>query len=366
MRKTQFDTTIIEYPDEIGFCFNPIVINIYGYAWAYIEVVITDMATSIQKKEKRAMFDSSCFFDLSPYAQGPFDLLNFNNVNYSVGGVQDSQVGRMFSIEIDLYNDGHILGNSFQFDTFIVWGAMKTGERYNGNRVVTWFKNFPFSVGMYCATNDAVLNVTADGVTQPTISIPSRNVWNLMLNGVEANNNVIFELPGSTLAASVFDNTFDFTFRGLLNMKTSVLCVVDGSENGVYLRWVDRHGFYCYWLFKGGDESRQVINDGEFIRNNMADYSYVNGYHGGTGRKQRKTENNTMPVCAPLVDSVTYDFLFQLALSPVVALYAGRDDEGGHRWQSVNISVATFVKTKKSLQDFIATIILPETRVQSL
>lgn len=366
MRKTKIDTTTIEYPDEIGFCFNPVVINVYGHAWAYIEVTITDTITSVEKKEKRVMFGSSCFFDLSPYAQGVFDLLNFSKVNYSVVGAQDSQVGRMFSIEIDMYGVRGELGNSFQFDTFIIWGAMKIAERYNGSRSLRWFKNFPFSVGMYCTTTDTVLNVIADGVTQPHFTLQGRKVWNIMLNGVEASKEVVFELPGSTDAASVFDNTFDFTFRGLLNVKTTVLCTVDDADSGVYLRWIDRHGFYCYWLFKSGDESRQIANDGEFVRNNMADYSYVDGYHGGTGRKQRKTENNTMPVCAPLVDSVTYDFLFQLSLSPVVDIYAGQDDEGVHRWQSVNISVATFVKTQKSLQDFIATIILPETRVQSL
>lgn len=365
MRKTKIDTTTIEYPDEIGFCFNPIVINVYGFTWSYIDVTITDKVTSVEKKEKRAMFGSSCFFDLSPYAQGFFDLLNFNKVDYSAEA-QDSQVGRLFSVEVDLYISDGTLGNTFQFDTFIIWGAMKAGERYNGNRSLTWFKHFPFSVGIYSATNNSAVNITVDGVPKSTANLSGRSVWNLMLDGIEASKEVVFELPGSASVASVFDNTFDFTFFGLLNTATKVLCSVDDSNNGVYLRWIDRHGFYCYWLFKSGDENRQVANDGEFIRNNMADYNYVNGYHGGTGRKQKKTENNTLPVCAPLVDSDMYDFLFQLVTSPVVDMYAGTDDEGVCRWQAVNIAIATFVKTRKNLQDFVATIILPETRVQNL
>lgn len=366
MRKTSIGTTTIEYPDEIGFCFNPIVINIYGHPWSYIEVTIIDTEGGIIHVEKRSMFGSSCFFDLASYAQESFDLLNFSKVNYSVRGAQDSKVGRLFSVEIDMFNADSKLGDSFQFEAFIIWGAMKIGERYNGRRTLTWFKNFPFSVGMYSATIDGKVNVTVDGVAQEEINIPARKVWNLMLNGVEANREVLFMLPGTMSAASVFDNTFDFTFRGLLNTSTSALCTVDENANGVYLRWIDRHGFYCYWLFKPGDESSQITNDGEFIRNNMADYSYVNGYHGGTGRKQRKTENNTLPVCAPLVDSVTYDFLFQLASSPVVDMYAGQDEKGGHLWKTVNTSVGTFVKTQKILQDFVVTIILPEIRVQSL
>ena len=98
----------------------------------------------------------------------------------------------------------------------------------------------------------------------------------------------------------------------------------------------------------------------------MQDYSYVNGYHGGSGRKQRKTEENILPVCAPLVDSDTYDFLFQLALSPLVDMYAGKDSGGNDRWQAVNVAVDTYSKTRAVLQDFSAVIILPETRVQSL
>lgn len=92
----------------------------------------------------------------------------------------------------------------------------------------------------------------------------------------------------------------------------------------------------------------------------------MNGYHSGTGRKQRKTEENTLLVCAPLVDSDTYNFLFQLAMSPVVDMYMGKDSDKKDRWQGVNVAVETFNKTRAVLQDFIATIILPETRVQSL
>ena len=115
-----------------------------------------------------------------------------------------------------------------------------------------------------------------------------------------------------------------------------------------------------------GNETSQVSNDGEFIRNNMQDYSYKNGYHGGSGRKQRKMEETTLPVCAPLIDSITYDFLYQMATSPVVDMFMGYDDNGNARWMAVNVSVGNFVKQRVSLQDFEANIILPETNVQSL
>lgn len=365
MRTHNIGDMTIEYPDEISFCFNPVVMNINGHAWAWVTVAVTDTLSDVQHTEKRAMFKSSCFFDVSSYMQSAFDTVDFNHIDYSVSGAQDSKMGRLFSVELYFYTNDGTLGNSFQFNTFVIWGAMQIGERYNGDRTLTWFKNFPFTVGMYSA-NKGHINVTSDGVALPAIEIVGRNAYNLMLKGISAKNGVLLTLPGSTSNASVFDKTFDFTFKGLLNTSTSVRLIVDDSDDGIYLRWINRHGFYCYWLFRNGDESRQVANDGEFIRNNMQDYNYVNGYHGGTGRKQRKTENRMLPVCATLIDSDTYDFLFQLSLSPVVDMYFGTDENGVSRWAAVNISVETFTKSRSVLQDFIATIILPETTVQSL
>ena len=53
MRTHKIGETTIEYPDEISFCFNPVVINIYGHAWDYVEVTVTDIVSEISYKEKR-------------------------------------------------------------------------------------------------------------------------------------------------------------------------------------------------------------------------------------------------------------------------------------------------------------------------
>lgn len=365
MRTHKIGNTTIEYPDEISFCFNPVVLNVYGERWELIEINITDVLSSVSHCEKREMFQTSCFFDISFYMQSAFDMLNLNKVDYTSSGAQDSQLGRPFSIEVDFYTNDGKLTNSFQFNTFTMWGAMKVGERYNGDRTLTWFKNYPFSVGLY-ACHQSEVNIKADGESLPNIHLSGQKVWNIMMKGITASNHIRITLPGSETGASVYDNTFDFTFRALTNLASMVDICVDDSDTGLYLRWINRHGFYCYWLFKEGDETKKISNDGEFIRNNMQDYSYQNGYHGGTGRKQKKTEDNTIPVCVPLVDSDTYNFLFDIALSPVVDLYVGKDIDGVERWKAVNVSVGTFVKTRSQLQDFVATIILPESRVQNL
>ena len=88
------------------------------------------------------------------------------------------------------------MSESFQFNTFIIWGAMKVGERYNGNRILTWFKNLPFTVGMYTAGN-ANVSVTADSISLPAITLSERKVYNITLNGIDANNEGRIEIAGN-------------------------------------------------------------------------------------------------------------------------------------------------------------------------
>nr|DAG34410.1 MAG TPA: hypothetical protein [Caudoviricetes sp.] len=358
MRKSEFSGATVEYPDMIAFAFNPIIINVYGKSFDWVKVIIEDVQSGVSHEESREMYGESVFFDISSYIQGFFDTVDSNKVDYSQKGASDSRLGRKLDISIDVPDD------SFGFSVFVMWGAMRVGERFNGSRKLTWFKNFPFSVGLYSGASGSV-EVTVDGEPTDPIMLTGQGLWNLIPQDINAVSMLVFNLPGSDSFVSVFDHTFDLTFKGLTNIATRIECAIDNSDCGVYLRWVNRHGMYCYWLFLPGDETRQVVNDGEFIRNNMQSYSFIDGYHGGTGRKQRKSENDTLLVCAPLVDGDTYDFLFELATSPVVDMFSGYQD-GVAQWKGVNVSVENYVKTSASLQDFVCTIILPELNLQSL
>ena len=356
MRTYNLGDTGIQYPDIVSFCFNPTVINISSPSWKHIIMSISCGGSTIT--EKRETFNGNCFFDASFYMQTMFDKSDFS-VNYSSSGAKDSNMGKLFTISLEFVGDDN--SDYFEFTTFSIWGAMQIGERYNGDRELTWFKNFPFTVGLYTAAGATLSYQRNNGQVGSTV-ISGRGTWNVILPQGLSESDLTIVLPGNTSNPSVFDQTFDYTFQGLANTATNIKIKVDDSENGVYLRWVNRHGMYCYWLFVKGDRNNQVSQDGEFVRNNMQDYNYVNGYHGGTGRRQKKQDTCSVAVCAPLVDSSTYDFLYELALSPVIDMYV----QNANNWVGVNVSVDSFIKTSKSLQDFTASIILPESRVASL
>lgn len=363
MRNTVISSTTIEYPDVIGFAFTPCVVNVFGTSWDSVVMDIVDKVTSEEHHEERAMFGTSIFFDLREYVQGCFDSDRFGDISYK-DAPENTNVGHLFEVTISLMKNGSV-ADSFVFSTFFVWGAMEVGERYNGERSLRWFKNYPFTIGLYTGVANTVKR-SVDGADAGNVPLSGQGVWNIPVVGLSPSSKLEISMPSVDTAPSTFDDTFDLTFKSVGGDACKVVCDIDDSDEGVYLRWLDRHGFYCYWLFERGDESCKISDDGEFLRNNMMDYSSVNGYHGGTGRKQRKVVENTIPICSPLVDSETWDFLFDLCSSPVVDMYLGKDSDGNCRWQSVNVSIGTFSRTKKSLQDFIAAIVMPEINVQSL
>ena len=113
-------------------------------------------------------------------------------------------------------------------------------------------------------------------------------------------------------------------------------------------------------------ESRKTTRDSVFMLNNLLAYDMSYGYQGYTGRQQQMSREDTIPVCAPLVDSDTFDMLMDIATSPCVDLFAGYDADNRPQWIAVTINAGTYKKTKAVLQDFVTNIVMPEVQIQKL
>ena len=158
------------------------------------------------------------------------------------------------------------------------------------------------------------------------------------------------------LPASTFEYTFDNTFAPIGDGTVINRLVVDSSECGIYLRWIDRHGFYQYWLFQIGDNILQVSTNGELLYQTFSDNKYA--YYGVS--RQSKKMQKSIKACATLIDQDTFDMLSTLHTSPLIDLY----HEG--EWFPVRLATGTMSHLRKPLQDFEIEIILPETISQSL
>lgn len=372
MRTGTYSGITLQYPDAIGFAFNPclVIARLNGTSDTVKSMSVTLSDEGGQEvRETRDGFGSYCFADVREYVQDFFDTNEFGELDYSLSA-QKTKLGKKIHLQVSVETRG---GTSIsrEFDVFYIWGALKAGgqEVYNAFRTMTWFKGFPFTFGVYADGASAVL-LSRDGVASEAVNLTEQGVWNVRISDTEAKRFIMVSDCSGTLAEATFDNTFDLTFRmsggGVFTQKVKINVIDDVSE-GIYLRWIDRHGFYQYYLFKQGNESRKVQSDGEFLRNNLLAYDMTYGFVGGNGRQQMKSREDTIPVCAPLVDDETFESLFDLTTSPVVDLYMGYDENGQPRWLAVNIQAGTYVKDEKAkLQDFVCNVVMPEMQIQKL
>ena len=362
MRQTTINGITIKYADAVGFAFLPCIIKASGSGVASIETTIS-RETKAHTYSVEAFADN-CIMDYREYVQALFEGISFGNLDYSRES-QKSNLGATFNILVKVKNsEGSDLA-TFSYTTFYVWGAMRAGETWNGRKKLTWFTHFPFSFGIYMNEADDLL-VYADGrITSKLIELAGKGIYEITSKVLKAGaKSYSIKDYGGKIQQATFDTTFDFTFYLKTSSRYTELAAIkaDNTEKGIYLRWVDRHGFYRYWLFTQGDESRAISSDTSFLRNNLGEYDdTIFGYLGANGRRQGYGREDTIPLCAPLVDSETFDFLQDLTSSPVVDMYLG-----SNKWQSVTIKAGTYTKTTAELQDFVCNLVINNTHIQQL
>ena len=362
MRQTTINGITIKYADAVGFAFLPCIIKASGSGVASIETTIS-RETKAHTYSVEAFADN-CIMDYREYVQALFDGISFGNLDYSRES-QKSNLGATFNITVKVKNSEGSNIAIFSYTTFYVWGAMRAGETWNGRKKLTWFTHFPFSFGIYMSEADDLL-VYADGrITSKLIELAGQGIYEITSKVLKAGaKSYSIKDYGGKIQQATFDTTFDFTFYlKTRSMYTELAAIkADNTEKGIYLRWVDRHGFYRYWLFTQGDESRAISSDTSFLRNNLGEYDdTIFGYLGANGRRQGYSREDTIPLCAPLVDSETFDFLQDLTSSPVVDMYLG-----SNKWQSVTIKAGTYTKTTAELQDFVCNLVINNTQIQQL
>lgn len=368
MRQTTKNNITIQYPDAVGFAFLPCIIKARGSNLSWIEVIIR--YNNIERSYNVETLNDSCITDFKTYVQALFDghihAAYDWTANYDYG-VLNLLVG----IEVNAYDNRDEQLASFDFSTNMVWGAPKYGETLNGYKRLTWFTHYPFSFGIYLSKLNTKLLIGYEGTLNKLLKIPINGMVDfyagILPSGAKYWN--IYDYDGE-IQQGTFDNTFDLTFRLTTGGKQSLLLRIDrdDAESGIYLRWIDRHGFIRYWLFAAGEETREIASDTSFVRNNLGEYDdTIFGYLGANGRRQGYERTDSIKLCAPLVDSDTFDMLQDLASSPVVDMYLGGDwTREEDMWMSVTIKAGSYTKSTACLQDFVCEMIINNINVQRL
>lgn len=357
MRTATSNGITINYPDAIGFAFNVCLIQITG-EFSYAVASIGDVSLTVSS------YGGKAYADIQELVQSEFDATDYS-VAYSQTAEKTAQ-GKSLNIGVAVYDDDDSQLYQLSFTTFYVWGAMYSGETYNAYRQVMYFPGWPFTFGMYTNGEQGKIMVANDGRATSLIDVNGEGVYNFTIPDATAKDYYDIYDMKSTFTETTFDDTYDLTFRmkftGQQTLKMRLLVCRCDMEHPVYLRWIDRHGFWQHFLFKKGEEKRSVSADGEFIRNNLQTYDGSYGMAGAVGRRQSYGREDSMAVCAPLVDAEMFDFLQGVASSPVVDMYLPEDE----RWLSVTVKEGTYTKTGDTLQDFELEIVKLQYQIQRL
>lgn len=356
MRSQVVGGIAIHYPDRVCFAFNPCIckaVNVGGGEPKYTITSCGGQSIRIMAHNGIAVWDIRELMQLAVRDK------------VTASGTVDWTVG----YKIQVYGDEETLLGSVDVSSFVVWGALKQGETYNVGRRMAYFKGWPFDFGVYLDGHSGKLLVKNDRRPDALISIqPYEGIYrfNLPASAEPAKERYeVYDFEG-TVSQLTFDNTFDLTFRYALNGTTTKILDIDVMdyefEHPVYLRWIDRQGFTVYWLFKQGDEKREVSADMEFIRNNLREAGSGSSVGEVYDRRRSYTRVDTLEICSPMVDSVAFDTLQDLTSSPSVDMY----DKNTGKWQVVTVKAGTYTKTMEALQDFVCEIMLRETPCQSL
>ncbi|CAG9926642.1 hypothetical protein [Bacteroides ovatus] len=335
----------IKYPDNICFVFNPQIVQLSGGLLAggmsletYIYEIV-DNDTSFKYTDNRVSVSDNISLDLSTYLQSLFDA--------------KSSLPQSKKVKVTVT---HNIGGLFEFTLLCIWGAMNVGEVFNPSRTVTMFRNFPSCISIY---SNGEINVRYDGEKYTSVKVEDSGLLHKDFSEEfkDAKEFGMIKILNTPEAPSIFQYTFDRTFKPIPDDAVFIKVLFNDCDKGIYLRWLDRHGFFQYWLFQEGDLTGQASNEGELLN---IDYSDIKYAYNGMSRYQGKTYQTTRKACATFVDRKIFKMLSTIHSSPIVDMYIGEN------WVPVNIVAGSFTDNGADLQDFEIQITMPKTITQML
>lgn len=331
MRIIDNGTIKVSYPDYV-FCFNPCVFMVESSdgSFDFAEVNVDVSADGVRKSGYWRAHQNKAYIDLRAYFQLLFDENTLTSSDEAAATCKKVSIHMVVShLPFDDDSEPSEIV-TFDFDTLVYWGALRPYEQFDPykTRTIKMWSGYPLTIDVTPQKN---------GVTADTMIVEhGEAVEEISLDGD-------FRMRRVVASADVTNIFVD---------NTNVVKVIheECTPDGVYLRWLDRYGRLCYYLFAEGQKRDKVSNYGDVLRDNITDVVRRMGYE----------REASMQLCAPLADAETIDGIDDIISSPVVDMY----DNGV--WQAVIVSAGTYTRTDDVLQDFVFEITLQDYDTQRL
>lgn len=340
MRIIDNGTIKVSYPEYV-FCFNPCVFAVESSDGSFdiAEVDVDVSSGDVRKSGNWRAYQHKAYIDLRVYFQLLFDENTLTSSDEAAATCKKVSIHMQIS-NVPFEDDGESGPSEIEIvdiDTLVYWGALRPYEQFDPykTRKVKCWEGYPFTV-----------DITPDKI-DVDISEAQLNVGRIVVQ-IDAERKMM-RLPYDLGVSSMIYLSF---IEGGTTVRYDLAFVeyVGCEAKGVYLRWLDRYGRLCYYLFAEGQKRDKVSNYGDVLRDNITDVVRRMGYE----------REASMQLCAPLADAETIDGIDDIISSPVVDMY----DNGV--WQAVIVSAGTYTRTDDVLQDFVIEITLQDYDTQRL
>ena len=356
MRTQNMGNAKVQYPNEISFAFNPqkILFTRQFAPGMPVEKIVMSLFSyelpsnfTEEREVTEMLWYSPIFaqFDISRYLQLAKSFIVEKNGQRLITSFQ-------YYCNITLYREGGGIMN-FDFESTAIFGAINIGDVFNPSRQITWFRQFPFNVSVFLKSGTNQQYRIDGGQTQSIGGTPSTDihVLNPATFGGTAQKSMQYIFGG---VVNTFDFTFNYTFHQTSGTELFVDLEINDCTKGVYLRWLDKHGFYQYYLFEKATETLKNENNGDRIELDFTDGNEF--YHGIS--TQNKNETKELKCATALTDRNTREMLKTIFSSPIVEMYIGEvgtnnlDYNSDNAFVSVIVTAGSYTPNGQDLQDF--------------
>ena len=230
-------------------------------------------------------------------------------------------------------------------------------------RRLHWWYNYPFTFD-FRNLDEASYSKNGNTVTQkplPQITPDSKNYTRIRINAKALTSSAKTVLLYTSQGMRFSDGAFGS------NNSNRVLLVGHGcevSEKHIYLRWLNRHGELCYWLFHRYSV-QQVVKDNEHVRANINDIWPESGVIDNASIRN-KTVTKEVKAYTDELDGSDYELVRQVFIAPFVDVFERTILGQNHVWQRVHVKAETQTEALRHADEYtknrqiVITLLMPE------
>lgn len=252
-----YDGGYLAAPDEVVFAFNPCFLHLRDMSKQNVTIIITDASMGGDGQQVARitlqLYDRSADVDISAYLRSAFAGIGKRTDTFKASTNLQVSIGDV------------------SFTLTVIYGAMLPGEVFNPSRTVRLWSAYPQIVPFFSFGGDTIFLQKDDAQGEEfinagylgnfehydnkSISTFSKE-FDKTFTSVSAmtKDGQIAIRPSSEELKSTFSMQYDGSFTGIEGMTIINITIDDRPQcdDHIFLRWLDKWGFWQYWLCKIG------------------------------------------------------------------------------------------------------------------